>query len=80
MEVLESPGKILTLDKIKVQLESYQAFKQGKRIVVNQGGTRSGKTFWSDEAVNSPSLQGEVFNFHYFAVVSHYLRKGELRD
>lgn len=65
--------------KTKVALSSYQAFKEGKRFVVNQGGTRSGKTYSIIQL-----LIGLAFKEKYhISVISHaypHLRKGAIRD
>ena len=79
MEVLESPGKTLTLDRVKVQLESYKAFKEGKRIVVNQGGTRSGKTFGLMKLLIALAYK-EKYSISITSLSFPHLRKGALRD
>jgi phage terminase large subunit len=79
VEVLESSGKTLTLDRVKVQLESYKAFKEGKRIVVNQGGTRSGKTFGLMKLLIALAYK-DKYSISITSLSFPHLRKGALRD
>jgi phage terminase large subunit len=74
-------GQSLTynLDKVKVQLESYKAFKEGKRIIVNQGGTRSGKTFGIVKLLIGLSLKTK-YSISMTSLSFPHLRKGAMRD
>lgn len=74
-------GRSLTysLDKVKVQLESYKAFKEGKRIIVNQGGTRSGKTFGIVKLLIGLALKSK-YSISMTSLSFPHLRKGAMRD
>ena len=80
MEELKSSGKTqFRLKKTKVSKESFKAYNNGKRFIVNQGGSRSGKTY---------SLIGLLIHFALTQKVSisvtsiafPHLRKGVIRD
>lgn len=79
MEVSESPGKTLILDKVKVQIESYNAFKKGYRIIVNQGGTRSGKTYGIVKLLIGLAYK-QKYSISMTSLSFPHLRKGALRD
>lgn len=74
-------GKILTynLDKIKVQLESYKAYSEGYRYIVNQGGSRSGKTYGVIKLLIALALK-EKLAFSVTSVAFPHLRRGAMRD
>lgn len=73
--------EILTyqIPKIKVATESYKAFKSGKRIIVNQGGTRSGKTFTICQLLIALALK-EKCTISVTSVAFPHLRRGAMRD
>jgi phage terminase large subunit len=68
-----------TLPKIKVIQESRKAFNAGYRIIVNQGGTRSGKTFSLVEYMILLALTGK-YSISVCSVAFPHLRKGAMRD
>jgi phage terminase large subunit len=70
---------IFTLPKIKVIQESRKAFDQGYRIIVNQGGTRSGKTFSLTQYLICLALTGK-YSISVCSVAFPHLRKGAMRD
>lgn len=74
-------GKTLTyqIPKIKVALESYKAFKAGYRIICNQGGTRSGKTFTINQLLIALALK-EKCSISITSVAFPHLRRGAMRD
>jgi phage terminase large subunit len=74
-------GKTLNyqIPKIKVALESYKAFKQGYRIICNQGGTRSGKTFTINQLLIALALK-EKYSISITSVAFPHLRRGAMRD
>lgn len=74
-------GKTLTyqLDKVKVQLESYKAYKLNTRLIVNQGGTRSGKTYGLIKLLIALALK-EKIHISICSVAFPHLRRGAMRD
>jgi phage terminase large subunit len=74
-------GQTLTyqIPKIKVALESYRAFKQGYRIICNQGGTRSGKTYTINQLLIALALKGKC-SISITSVAFPHLRRGAMRD
>ena len=68
-----------TLPKIKVIQESRKAFEQGYRIIVNQGGTRSGKTFSLTQYLIALGLTSK-YSISTCSVAFPHLRKGAMRD
>jgi phage terminase large subunit len=76
---LKTQEIIFTLPKIKVIQESRKAFDQGYRIIVNQGGTRSGKTFSLTQFLISLALTGK-YTISTCSVAFPHLRKGAMRD
>lgn len=78
---LQLAGKTLNyqIPKIKVALESYKAFKAGYRIIVNQGGTRSGKTFTLCQLLIALALK-EKYSISITSVAFPHLRRGAMRD
>lgn len=67
------------IPQIKVALESYKAFKAGYRIIVNQGGTRSGKTFTINQLLIALALK-EKLSISITSVAFPHLRRGAMRD
>ncbi|HEY3385794.1 MAG TPA: phage terminase large subunit, partial [Saprospiraceae bacterium] len=67
------------IPQIKVALESYKAFKEGYRIIVNQGGTRSGKTFTINQLLIALALK-EKLSISITSVAFPHLRRGAMRD
>lgn len=78
-EELLSDGKTLILDEVKVQLESYKAFQAGYRIIVNQGGTSSGKTRGITKLCIGLAYKGK-YEISMTSLSFPHLRKGVLRD
>ncbi len=72
-------GKSHSIAKTKVALESYQAFKTGKRFIVNQGGSRSGKTYSLIQLLIGLALKEKV-SISICSVAYPHLRKGAIRD
>jgi phage terminase large subunit len=67
------------IPKIKVALESYQAYKAGYRIIANQGGTRSGKTYTINQLLIALALK-EKLTISVTSVAFPHLRRGAMRD
>jgi phage terminase large subunit len=59
--------------------ESRKAFDSGYRIIVNQGGTRSGKTFSLTQYLIFLALTGK-YSISTCSVAFPHLRKGAMRD
>jgi len=74
-------GKSLNyqIPTIKVALESYKAYKAGYRIIANQGGTRSGKTFTINQLLIALALK-EKLTVSVTSVAFPHLRRGAMRD
>lgn len=74
-------GKNLTfpIPKIKVAIESYQAYKAGYRIIANQGGTRSGKTYTLNQLLIALAFK-EKQSISITSVAFPHLRRGAMRD
>lgn len=74
-------GKSLTysLDKIKVQLATYKAFKAGARIILNQGSTRSTKTYSAVKLLIGLALK-QRYEISITSLSLPHLRKGALKD
>jgi phage terminase large subunit len=74
-------GKSLTyvLDKIKVQLATYKAFKEGARIIINQGGTRSTKTYSVVKLLIGLALWMKL-QISITSLSLPHLKKGALKD
>jgi phage terminase large subunit len=68
-----------TLPKIKVIQESRKAFDNRYRVIVNQGGTRSGKTFSIIQLLIFIALTHKV-SISVCSVAFPHLRKGAMRD
>lgn len=62
-----------------MQLESYKAFQQGYRIIVNQGGTSSGKTRGITKLCIGLAYKGR-YEISMTSLSFPHLRKGVLRD
>lgn len=60
-------------------MESLKAYNQGYRIIVNQGGTRSGKTFSLTQLLIYLALKQKV-TISTVSVAFPHLRKGAMRD
>ena len=71
--------KSLVLDDVKVQRESYEAYKKGYRIIANQGGTSSGKSFGITK-LNIALAYKEKLQISFASLSFPHLRKGILRD
>lgn len=78
---LQLAGQTLNyqIPKIKVALESYKAYKEGYRIIVNQGGTRSGKTYTLNQLLIALALK-EKCTISITSVAFPHLRRGAMRD
>jgi phage terminase large subunit len=74
-------GKNLTynIDAVKASLESYKAYRQGYRFIVNQGGSRSGKTFNLIKLLIGLSLK-EKLATSVCSLSFPHLRRGAMRD
>lgn len=79
MQTATETVRKFTLDRVKVQLESYKAFKEGKRIVVNQGGTRSGKTYGIDKLLIALAYKQKL-QISITSLSFPHLRKGAMKD
>ncbi len=60
-------------------MESLKAYNQGYRIIVNQGGTRSGKTFSLTQLLIYLALKQKI-SISVCSVAFPHLRKGAMRD
>lgn len=60
-------------------MESLKAYRQGYRIIVNQGGTRSGKTFSLTQLLIALAYD-EKISISVCSVAFPHLRKGAMRD
>jgi phage terminase large subunit len=60
-------------------MESLKAFDSGYRIIVNQGGTRSGKTFSITELMIALACRAK-YSISICSVAFPHLRKGAMRD
>jgi len=67
------------IPKIKVATESYKAYKAGYRIIANQGGTRSGKTYTLNQLLIALALK-EKLRISVTSVAFPHLRRGAMRD
>ena len=76
---LTGPSLDYSIPMIKVATESYKAFKMGYRIIVNQGGTRSGKTFTIAQLLIALALK-EKCTISITSVAFPHLRRGAMRD
>jgi phage terminase large subunit len=75
----QSLRKKLILDDVKVQRESYEAYKKGYRIIAHQGGTSSGKSFGITK-LNIALAYKEKLQISFTSLSFPHLRKGILRD
>jgi phage terminase large subunit len=64
---------------VKVQLESYKAYQQQKKLIVNQGGSRSGKTYGIIKLLIGLALK-ERLHISICSVAFPHLRRGAMRD
>jgi phage terminase large subunit len=67
------------LDKIKVQLATYRAYKAGARIIINQGGTRSTKTYSVVKLLIGLALWQKL-QISITSLSLPHLKKGALKD
>lgn len=67
------------IPQIKVATESYEAYKKGYRIIANQGGTRSGKTYTINQLLIALALKEKV-TISVTSVAFPHLRRGAMRD
>jgi len=67
------------IPKIKVAIESYKAFQAGYRIIANQGGTRSGKTYTLNQLLIALALK-DKYSISVTSVAFPHLRRGAMRD
>lgn len=65
--------------KTKVALQSFKAYKSGKRFIVNQGGSRSGKTYSLVQLLVGLALKEKV-SISVCSIAYPHLRKGVIRD
>lgn len=74
-------GKNLTyqIAKTKVSLGSYKALNDGFRFVVNQGGSRSGKTYSIIQLLIGLALK-EKTSISVVSIAYPHLRRGAIRD
>ena len=74
-------GKSLqfAIPEIKVATESYKAFQAGYRIIANQGGTRSGKTYTLNQLLIALALK-DKYSISVTSVAFPHLRRGAMRD
>lgn len=81
MAVSKSGGKSLTytIDSVKASLESYKAYSNGSRFIVNQGGSRSGKTFNLIKLIIGLALK-EKITISICSLSFPHLRRGAMRD
>lgn len=78
----ESPlhGKTqFKIQKTKVSLESYKAYSEKKRFIVNQGGSRSGKTYSLINLLIGLALK-ERISVSICSIAFPHLRRGAIRD
>ena len=77
---LQSTGQIhYNIAKTKVALSSYKAYKEGKRFIVNQGGSRSGKSYSLIQLLVGLALKERV-SISVTSIAFPHLRKGVIRD
>lgn len=67
------------IPEIKVALESYKAFQAGYRVIANQGGTRSGKTYTINQLLIALALKHK-YSISVTSVAFPHLRRGAMRD
>ena len=75
----EQKNKEIKLYPTKVIRESYRAFRAGFRVIVNQGGTRSGKTYSMVQLLFLIANAG-VFNIDVVSESMPHLKRGALND
>lgn len=75
----KNQGLAYKIPEVKVATESYHAYKQGYRIIVNQGGTRSGKTYTLSQLLIGLALK-ERITISICSVAFPHLRRGAMRD
>lgn len=67
------------MDKVKVQLASYKAFQAGARIILNQGGTRSAKTYGIVKLNIGLALKAK-YQISITSLSLPHLKKGAMKD
>jgi phage terminase large subunit len=65
--------------KTKVALSSFKAYKSGKRFIINQGGSRSGKSYSLIQLLVGLALKEKV-SISVCSIAFPHLRKGVIRD
>jgi phage terminase large subunit len=79
VSTLDGQSLEFIIPTIKVATESYQAYKSGYRIIANQGGTRSGKTYTLNQLLIALALK-EKQTISVTSVAFPHLRRGAMRD
>jgi len=80
VEELQSVGKIhYKIARTKVSELSYNAYDEGKRFIVNQGGSRSGKSYSLVQLLIGLALKEKV-SISITSIAYPHLRKGVIRD
>jgi len=74
-------GKTLThkIARTKVALQSYDHYQAGKRFIINQGGSRSGKSYSIIQLLIGLALK-ERLSISICSIAYPHLRKGVIRD
>lgn len=67
------------LDNVKVQLETYRAINLGARVILNQGGTRSAKTYGISKLAIGLALK-DKYEISITSLSLPHLRKGAMKD
>ena len=79
-EELTLDGRIpYDIAKTKVSLLSYKAYNSGKRFIVNQGGSRAGKSYSLIQLLIGIALKEKV-SISICSIAFPHLRKGVIRD
>lgn len=76
---LSGKNLIYKLDRIKVQLATYKAFKKGARVILNQGSTRSTKTYGAVKLLIGLALWRKL-QISITSLSLPHLKKGALKD
>lgn len=80
MEESRSSGLIqYNISPSKVAVQSFKAYNNGKRFIVNQGGSRSGKTYSLIQLLIGIALKEKV-SISITSIAYPHLRKGAIRD
>lgn len=67
------------MDRVKVQLASYKAYSKGARVILNQGGTRSSKTYGVTKLNIGIALKEKV-QISITSLSLPHLKKGAMKD